>query len=435
MLSSEEIFNTLKDWNIWFEDIDKGINREYYLKRIHKLSNTKDVVVVKGVRRAGKSTILRQFIYGLIKKIDKKQLLFINFEDSRFAGSLSLDLIERIFNVYLEYMKPKGEIYVFLDEVQNIPGWEKWVRTKHELKQANIFVTGSSSKLLGKEFGTALSGRYVNLTVYPLSFTEFLNFRNLKIKDKKDMEVHKIKIKQLLREYLLFGGFPKITLTETEFEKKQQLSAYFESILLKDIVARHNLKSYEKLKKLAVYLLTNISKPHTINSLKNALNLPYDTSEKYFEYMKDAYLVFDVYSHTYSLKEQYKLPRKVYCIDIGLRNITSFAFSQDIGRLCENAVFLELKRKEKNVFYWKDKQNREVDFVVKEGLKAKELIQVSWDIKNEKTKKREIRSLLKAMKEFRLKECLIITEDDEGEETVEGKKIRFMPLWKWLLKN
>jgi len=433
MLSNEDIFNILKDWNIWFNDIDKGIDREYYLTKIRRLMNVKDVIVVKGVRRSGKSTILRQFIYELTENIHKNQTLFINFEDSRFAKDISLDLIEKIFNVYLEYMEPGGEIYVFLDEVQNIPGWEKWVRTKHELKQANIFVTGSSSKLLGKEFGTALSGRYVDLIVHPLSFTEFLDFRNLKIRDKKDRAIHKIEIKRLLKEYLMFGGFPKTALIKSEFEKKQQLSAYFESILLKDIVARYDLKNYEKLRKLAVYLLTNISKPHTINSMKNALNISYDTCENYLEYMNEAYLVFDVYNHSYSLKEQYKLPRKIYCIDTGLRNIASFVFSEDIGRIYENAVFLELNRRGNDIFYWKDAQHREVDFVLKQGMKVRQLIQVCYDISKSDTREREMKALLKAGKELKCRNLSVITGDYEGDEEIKGKRVRFLPLWKWLL--
>lgn len=430
MISNQEILRVLNDWNIWNKDLDKGIERSDYLVRLLKLLKIENTVV-KGVRRSGKSTLLRQLLYKLAEKTKKENTLFINFEDSRFAEDLSLNLIEKIYETYLEYLKPKGEKFIFLDEVQNVSGWEKWVRTKHELKEARIFVTGSSSKLLSKEFGTSLSGRYVDIDVYPLNFKEFLSFKKIEIKDNKDIVLQKTKINRLLREYLLFGGFPKIVLLDNEFEKKQQLTTYFESILLKDIVARHDLKSYEKLRKLAVFLLTNISKPHTINSLKNALNIPYDTCEKYLEYMKEAYMLFEVYDYSYSLKEQFKLPRKIYCIDSGLRNISSFLFSQDIGRVMENIIFLELKKTGNDIYYWKNKTGNEVDFVIKNGRKVEKIIQVCYDIRDPKTRKREINSLLKAGKELKCKNLFLIT-GDEMDEKVSG--LITVPLWEWLLE-
>ena len=230
MLEKNKIIEVLEEWNYWTKDIPDFILREDYKKKIGSYEKSGEIIVLTGVRRSGKSTLLKQEISRLIEKYDKKQILYINLEDPRFSPFLSTDLLDSIFQAYKEKINPNKEIFLFLDEIQNIPNWEKWVRTKHELNQATIYLTGSSSKLLGKEFGTVLAGRYFQVNVFPLSFKEFLFFNGIKIRSSLDFLNKKTKIKHLLDLYLEYGGFPKIHFL-SENEKREELQLYFQGIL------------------------------------------------------------------------------------------------------------------------------------------------------------------------------------------------------------
>jgi hypothetical protein len=290
---------------------------------------------------------------------------------------------------------------------------------------------------LSSEFTTVLSGRSINLNIFPLSFKEFVRFNDKKIKQYKDIVLDKNRVNSLMSEYLEFGGFPRVVL-ETKDNKSILLKEYFEAIVLRDIVSRHNIRDVSLLKAFATILLTNIASPTSIGKLASVLQGSFnrktslETVSRFLEYAESAFLIFPVQIFSYKIKDQLQYPRKVYCIDTGLRNAVSFRFSEDIGRLYENLVYLELKRKGREIYYWKDPQHREVDFVIKEGMNVKELIQVCFDISDEKTKKREITALIKAMEEFKLNTGTIITEDYEDEEETSEKAINYIPLWKWL---
>jgi predicted AAA+ superfamily ATPase len=427
-MEKAKILEILEDWNFWKRKQEIGIKREEYLKKMEKFSKTGQIVSMVGVRRSGKSTLMLQFIKDLLDKgLDPKNTLYINFEDARFFGELSLKLLQEIYETYLEYLKPNKKPYIFLDEIQHIFGWEKFVRSLQERKKANIFVSGSTSKLLSSEFGTALVGRHLLLEVFPLNFKEFLYFKKLKIKNELDLISQRIEIKRYLREYLEFGGFPKVVLSK---EKRIILLQYFEDILARDIAERYKVKKIEELRALAKYYLTNISSLISFGKVKKFLKLPLFTIERFSYYFSYAFLIFFVKKFAYSLKEQTVNPRKVFSIDSGLRNVISFKFSQDLGKIYENIVFLEFLRKGKEIYYWKNK--KECDFLIKEG-REKQLIQVCFNLDDPEVKEREITGLLEAMKKFRKKQGLIITEDFEGEEKIKGKKIKFLPLWKWLL--
>ncbi|MEW6102680.1 MAG: ATP-binding protein [bacterium] len=342
-----------------------------------------------------------------------------------------------IFETYLEFLNPKGKPYIFLDEVQEVAGWEKWVRTTRELQKAKIVISGSNAKLLSRELSSLLTGMHLDLTVYPLSFREHLLFNNLQLKDKLEMINKQNEIKGLLREYIEFGSFPEVVLHQ---QKKEILLRYYEDVLNKDLIKRFNIRKKEAIKSLAKYYLTNISNLITFNSIEKYLNLSADTIEKFSLYFEDAYILFFLKRFSFKVKEQDKSSKKVYCIDTGLANTIGFRTSENSGRLLENITYLKLKEKmrempELEIFYLKDTHHREVDFVLKEKLKTKQLIQVCSNVYDEKTKHREMRALIKAMDEFGLKESLVITEDDEFEEKIEGKKIKFLPLWQWLLSE
>jgi hypothetical protein len=432
-MEKNEIIEILLDWNYWGNYKDYSVERPEYLRLIEDLVKTKEIVVIKGVRRGGKSTIVTHFVRKLIeeKKIPAEHTLIVNFEDPRFY-ELNLPLLNQIYETYLEKVQITPE-YVILDEVQEINGWEKFARFLSEAKKINVIITGSSSKLLSEEYATLLSGRHVDAEVFPLSFKEFLSFKGLKLEKEIEKLKEKYKIKGYLKEYMEFGGFPKICLVE-EKEKKLVLQTYFEDILTKDIQKRFDVKEVHKLEQLARYYLTNVSNLNSFNKIKNILNISLDTVERFSKYFSIARLFFFVPKFSFSLKEQILNPKKVYCIDVGLRNVFGFKFSQDIGKIAENIVFLSLFRGEKeNIFYWKNTKH-EVDFVIK-GKKEKieALIQVCWNVSKEETKKREVDSLIEASKKLNCNKLIVITEDYEKEEEYKGKKICFIPLWKWLL--
>jgi predicted AAA+ superfamily ATPase len=430
-MENEKIIEILNDWNFWKKDLNIGVYREKYLERINKLLKTEQVIAITGVRRSGKSTLMKQFIKKHIDfGKDRRSFLYINFEEPKFTGLLSLEFLEQIYQAFIEIVKPEEKPVILLDEVQNVPMWEKFVRGYSEKNEAYFIISGSSSKLLSKEFGSLLTGRWLEIKVYPLDFREFLEFQNLKIIDKLDIISKKIKIKQLLREYIEFGGFPLVTLKE---EKEDILIRTFDDIIIRDIGERYNIRRLDKLKILAKRYLTDFSCLISYRNIAKAVGLSLDSVERISSYMQDAYLIYFINKFSYSLKKQEINPRKVYCIDSGLINIVSFRFMENIGRLYENLVFQSLMQNGKEVYYFKEKG--ECDFIIKEKQKIIQLIQVCYNINDPDTKKREIDSLLEASAKLKCNNLLVITDDQEKEEKIKGKKIKYAPLWKWLLKE
>jgi len=435
-MEKKELLEILHDWNFWKKELDTGKERRAYVEKCLRFLEPNVVTAIIGVRRAGKSYLMRQVIKKLIEKgVKRENILMVNFEDGRFAEFYP-KLLDEIYETYLEFLNPEEKPFIFLDEIHNVPKWERWVRTMQELGKAKIIVSGSSSKLLAGELATVLTGRHLDVFVFPLSFEEFLyfKFKGLEIKDELDLIARRIEIRRAFNEYFEFGGFPEVILSE---EKKQLLLTYFDDILTKDIEKRYRLKKGEKLRALARFYLTNISSPITFNSLKKSLDTTTNTIEKYSSYLEEAGMIFFVKRFSFKVKEQEKAARKIYAIDVGLANVIGFRFSSNIGRVAENLVAIELMKKSKlnpnrELYYWRDATGKEVDFIVKEGLKVNQLIQVCWDIGVLGTKKRELKSLLKAMKEFKLKQGFVITEDYEGEERLDDKTIKFIPLSRWL---
>ncbi len=434
-MEKEKIFEILIDSNFWDNDLESGITRTTYLNKMERFLKDNYILAIIGPRRAGKSILMRQYAKLLFSSgIEKKDTLFVNLEEPRFTyrGNLSLKLLQDIYETYIEYLQPGKKPYIFLDEVQVVPEWERFVRSLHERNCANIIVSGSNSKLLSYEYGSLLTGRYLPVEVFPLSFDEFLLFKNIYLKDNLQLIKERMKIRNLFREYLENGGFPQVTLSES---KKDILNTYYADIINKDIISRFKVRETRDLQTLTNHYLTSISSLITFNKIEISFNINTDTAKRFSEYLECVYLVFFVYRFSYSLKERTKSPRKVYGIDTGLRNVVGFRSSNDYGRLLENIVFLELKRRGIEVYYWKDQSGKEVDFVIKSDKKVTNLVQVCWDVEDIDVKKREILPLLKVMEEFNLKEGLVITSDYKGEEKFKERLIRFIPAWKWLLKE
>ena len=427
-MNKDKLFAILNDWNYWFKPLKKTYPRNFYEEKLKKLSQAKEIIVLKGVRRSGKSTLLLNEQKRLLKTLNPKNILFVNLEDMRFNEFDKTTLLEDIKNVYLEYIAPKGDIVLMLDEIQNIPLWEKWVLKEYELTNNQIYITGSNSHLLSSEFSTALSGRYLSLDVYPLSFKEFLEFKGIKISSKAEYINQKIHIAHLFREYMQFGGFPKITLLEDEELKKELLGSYYDTILLKDIVARYKLKNYNLLNELATFLLINNSTINALNKLKNNFNVSFDLIKDYVEYLTNAYMIFTINKFDFSYKKQIANPKKFYSIDTGLSN--RFSFSKNQGSNLENIVFLELKRRYKEIYYYKTNNNLECDFYVKDANLA---IQVSVTLDDEKTLKRELRVFKELQKELKNITPLLITMDETQKYQYEDMTILAINVIEWIL--
>jgi predicted AAA+ superfamily ATPase len=422
---------SIRKWNPWWVESESikrlsGVKR-YIITDIKKTLKLKQIKDIIGIRRSGKTTILYQIIKFLEENGEKsKNIVFLNFDDTEINSASFDEIIKAI-----EKINPETR-YLFLDEIQQKNGWERWIRTLYDTdKYAQIFISGSSASLLTKDVARVLTGRHITFTIFPFSFVEYLVFIGWKDFSEDYLEYNKNKILHYLLTYIKGGGFPEV-IGKNEFERKIILTNIYNDILARDISARHNV-SYDISRKISYHLLSNNSKEFSFRSIANAIDASVETVETHLEYLKESYILLTLNVFSYKTKIQFKQNKKSYCIDTGLKNAVSFKFSEDIGRLVENMVFLEILRRGKEVFFWKNKNQQEVDFIIKDGLKPIQLIQVCWDIKNEKTKKREIEGLLSAMEEFKLKKGLILTEDYEEIEKYNQKEIRYKPLWKWLI--
>ena len=426
------VMEILTDWNFWGNFNSSFIERGDYLDLMESFLDEGQVLVVKGIRRAGKSALTYLLVEDLIKKglLGKKDSLFINFEDPRFSSTLSSEDILKIYEIYLQKVGPSSNHLVVLDEVQNVVGWEKVARFFVENRGVKVIVTGSSSKLLSDEYSSVLSGRHLDVEVFPLSFKEFLNFKNLKITDEVSLMKNRVEIKRLFDEYLRFGGFPAVVLKN---EKEEILRGYFKDIIIKDLVKRYSIKNISKIEELAKWYVNSISTLQSYNKIRKYLKLNLDSVERYSRYLKTVKLLQFVEKFSYSQKARIISNRKVYVIDTGFFNVVSFKFSQNIGRLYENLVSIELLRRNKSIFYWKSENNYEVDFIIRENNKNVQLIQVCYDLTDPKTKERELRGLLKASDELSCDDLVVVTWDYEAKERVKDKEVSFVPLWKWLL--
>lgn len=418
----------------WEKELPDVIPRE---TEIDSSDLINDIV---GIRRCGKTFLMFSKIKELLKKVDKKSVIYINFENRKLFPLKKEYFNEIVELIHSEKLLGRGKVYLFLDEVQKVEGWERYVRSIYdEFKgKIKIFVSGSNASLLSKDYGALLTGRHLSKTLMPLSFKEFLRFKRYGI-SKILTEKDRANIKKFLEEYLNFGGFPEVVLSEN---KEQILSQLFNDILSRDILSR-NIRKESVVEEFSYYLAGNVASLLSFNKIANyfksrGIKISVPTIENYFGLIKNSFLFFDDLIFSYKIKDQFQNPRKIYCIDNGIFSFIGLKFSKDYGKMYENAVFLKLKKESldnrlMNVFYWKNIQHEEVDFVIKEGLKVRQLIQVCYNIENLETKKREVRALIKASKELKCKNLLVITKSYESEEKIDGKKIFFVPLWKWLL--
>lgn len=393
--------------------------------------NSKFVVSVIGPRRAGKT----YYLFQLSRKVEN--CAYLNFEDSRLYGISSKELRD-VIRVYVEIYGREPD-YLFLDEIQNVKNWEVIVRELHDLGKYRIFLTGSSSKLLSREIATQLRGRTLSYLLLPFSFREFLRAKGVKVEEFRTRD-EVARLKHHLLEYLEFGGFPDVVLSGEE--KAKILREYADLILFRDFVERHNVKNLELARFLQALVIQNFSKEITVNSVFNrlkslGLKVSKNTVYDYLSKLEDTAFFF--FLNRYSLKPHLResYPKKVYLCDTGLTKV--FRVSEDRGKLMENVVFLELLRLKNQkpnveVFYWRDYQQREVDFVVKEGLEVRQLMQVTYELTPE-NERREVGNLLRAAKELKCDDLVVITWDQSEVVERDGKRVRIVQLWKWLVER
>lgn len=402
--------------------------------KISTYLESKEVVLITGIRRGGKSSLMKLILEDIVLKfkIPISNVLYLNFEDERFVDFTVKDF-ELLYETYLEIENPKGRYYFFLDEVQNIKGWEKWVNRLYEFENIKFFITGSNVTLLSSEISTALTGRNRQLVNWPFSFREFLVMRKVLLNtDDLYLREKRVMIKNLFKEYLTLGGFPEVL----KLKDNTLLEEYFKDIIYRDVIIRFSIRNIKEFKELCLYLCSNIGTIYSYENLRDMINAKsINTIKSYLENLEDVFLFFRLSLFDYSVKRQIYNPGKFYVVDTGLSQTIGFKLSQNIGHIYENMVFLELKRRNKDLFYWKSKDGKEVDFVIREGTKIKQAIQVSYDISNLKTKEREIVGLLAAQKELAPSNYIIITADEEKEEKIDKLKIKILPLWKWLLQE
>lgn len=364
-------------------------------------------IIISGIRRCGKSTLLRQVIR------NTRMFYYFNFEDPR-AANFDINDFQKLDEIFNEEY---GETsYYFFDEIQNIQKWELFVRTMLD-KKKHFLITGSNASLLSKELGTRLTGRHLKHELFPFSYHEFLIFTSKKAGA------------ETFAEYLQKGGFPEYL----KYGKSAILQELLNDIIMRDIVVRHKLRTAKIMKEMALYLITNIGKEFSYNNLAKTFNLgSTNTAVAFVSYLEDSYLLFTVQKFDYSLKKQSVNPKKVYSIDNGLSAVNSVSFSSDNGRMLENQVFLELRRAGKEAYYFKGKG--ECDFLTKEKNKINSAIQVCYEL-NEDNKERELNGLVEALDNFGLKEGFILTYNMEDELKVSGKTIKIKPVWKWCLQG
>ncbi len=404
MITRENLRKVIESQRDWISKANEGIARKE-LKDL-KLKDS-FARVISGIRRCGKSTLLNQVLK------DQKKFYYLNLEDPRLEG-FGLKDFNKADEIFQELYGTGGTY--FFDEIQNIEKWEKHIRFLVDQKN-KIMITGSNASLLSRELGTRLTGRHINSELFPFSYLEYLEFLKQRPSEKT------------YADYLYKGGFPEY-LREDDITILHEL---LRDVLMRDIVNRFGIKNTTILKKLAIYLLSNVGKEFSYSSIKKMLDIKaLQTVIDYIAYMEDSYLIFTVPMFSYSYKKQQANPKKVYSIDNGLSYANSASFSRDKGKMLENNVFLNLRRKYKEIFYYQNKG--ECDFVVKDREKVILAIQVCYEF-NDENQEREINGLVGAMDELKLKEGLILTYNQEDELDVDGRKIVLKPVWKWLFEE
>lgn len=387
------------------------------------------IKVILGPRRSGKS------VFSLMLLKDRP-FMYFNFDEEILASGKGISTEELLKELHAVYGNTKN---ILFDEIQNLPRWELFVN-RLQREGYNLILTGSNANLLSKELATALTGRHIPIEILPFDFKEFLRAKNFQMDiDQEALPQERGHLLKLMEEYLVTGGFPEVVVSN--LNPKEYLEVLFDSLLFKDVVKRHKIKLATQIGNLGSYLVSSFASLYSLRKLQKVLDLKsVSTTEKYTGYLEEAYLIFSLLRYSPKSIMRLKSPKKIYAVDNGFVVAKAVQFSPDKGKLMENLVFTELVKREikpnRELFYYKTRNGKEVDFVIKEGVIIDELIQVCYETINPEVENRELKSLLEAREELSSPSKLtVITWDEKRSVEREGVTIRFKPLWEWLLEN
>ncbi|MDR2337266.1 MAG: ATP-binding protein [Deltaproteobacteria bacterium] len=414
-------------------NFEVGIPRKIIFEKISKKAS-----IFIGVRRSGKSYFLNQIIDNLLRTgVPKTNILYFDFFDDRLSF-FNKDNLQLILDAYFQLypLNQKSQVYYFFDEIQVVDGWESFVNRLLQNGNNEVYITGSSSKMLSKEIATQMRGRSLSWEIFPFSFAEFCFDLELNEKSASSSQ-EKYLLQNKLEEYLIQGGFPEVLNVSDKLRLKIH-QEYLETILFRDIIERHNSDNPQAIYKLAVHLINNISSLYSINNLVNYLSsIGFKVSKQFvgevITWFHDAYFLFPVKLFSTSLNKQNVNPKKIYCIDHSFVSSISTSFNSNFGSKIENLVFIHLCRNFQKINYYKTKNGKEVDFIVSDKLNDIKLIQVCDSVSNEKTLERETSALFDAMTEMGLKKSSLITRNEEKIIKKDAKEITIIPLWKFLI--
>ncbi len=389
-------------------------NIEQHLKSPH-------VIAITGLRRCGKSTLQAQ----LAARFFPDNYHYLNFDDERWTG-FEASQFNQVHKTLIELFGEKK--FILMDEVQNIPGWELFVRRLHDAGH-KLIITGSNASLLSREIGSHLTGRHRLIELFPFSFNEYLLFKKIPLNPSTTAQA--AQLSRAFRTYMQSGGIPDaIKYPEDDF-----CAQLYQDIIYRDIAARYSIDSLKNLKELSLFLAANVGRPISYNKLRQMLMLgSVNTVKTYIDYLEASWIYLTTTVYSASVKQQQIAAKKIYCIDNGIINQVAFQTSENNGWLLENLVFLQLRRRTSEIYYAKNDDGSEVDFLIRKGIKPVELIQVALTLHNEATRKREINALAKAMTQHKLKVGTIVTLDESETVRVDKYKIQIVPVAEWLLK-
>lgn len=406
------------------EERDRLLARPYLTRHIaydfEELLLNKQIKLITGPRRAGKSTQALMILRG-------KNFAYLNFDDNKLLKEWDENLVIHMLNeIYPDYE------YLLLDEVQNLDGWDLWV-SKLYRNGVNMIITGSNAKMLSSEMATALTGRYLEVKILPFSLEEFFEWNKTNLHEITKEDAPKAMI--LVDDYLRHGGYPETI--DARNITNSYLSTLFDSIVWKDVVDRHNIRNVSDLNNVALYLLSNFCNPLSASGLAEDLGLSsVNTAKKFMKYLTEPYLFFYLPRYNNKLKQMKKAPQKVYIVDNGFVSARASNLSNNFGRLLENQVFVEILRRgynteHSNIFYYRSRNDKETDFVLRNGTRITQLVQVCYDMSAAKTEKREVDAIVECADELKCNNLVIVTEKEERTIEAKGHTIKVIPITKF----
>ena len=397
-------------------------------KEAQKWLSSDLIKVILGPRRAGKSVFALMLLKG-------QSFAYFNFDDESLPGEEKIDLDELMTELKLAYGETK---YILFDEIQNLPKWELFVNRLHRAGY-NLVLTGSNASLLSKELATHLTGRHIPIEILPFNFSEILKAKQYEVStDKLLLPEEKAKLLGFMSQYMTNGGYPEVVTKGVD--PRGYLDVLFDAVLFKDVVKRHKVRFSEQIDNLGSYLINNISGQYGPKKLANVLGFKSQvTLENYLGYLNEAYLIFSLKRHSTKAGMRLRSPKKTYVVDNGFVTAKAVQHSPNSGKLMENLVFTELVKRgnqpNRELFYYKTRNDREIDFVLKKGYEVVELIQVAYESTNADVEEREIKALVEAGKELNVTKLTVLTWNEKREVQKDGVTAQFIPLWEWLTES